>query len=54
MKMQKRFIRNVNDKDYYKYVLNIPPMMVKEAGISEGDELEIKVEKDKLILKKKK
>ena len=54
MKMQKRFIRKVKDKDYYKYVVNVPPMMVREAGIEEGDELEIKAEKDRLVLKKKK
>lgn len=54
MKMQKRFIRKVKDKNYYKYVVNVPPMMVREAGIEEGDELEIKAEKNKLVLKKKK
>ncbi len=54
MKLQKRFLRKYKDKDYYKYVVNVPPMMVREAGIKEGEELEMKVEKGNLVLKKKK
>jgi len=33
MKIQKRFLRKYKDKDYYKYIVNIPPMVLKEAGI---------------------
>lgn len=54
MKIQKRFLRKHKDKDYYKYMVNLPPMAVKEAGIEYGDEVEVKAEKGKIILVKKK
>lgn len=53
MKLQKRFLRKHKDKDYYKYIVNIPPMMVKEAGLGEGDELEVYTKDGKITLKKK-
>ena len=53
MKLQKRFSRNYNKKDYYKYVVNVPAMMVKEAGIKEGEELDVEVKDGKIILKKR-
>ncbi len=52
MKLQKRFLRKHKDKDYYKYVVNIPPMAVKEAGLKYGDELDLKVKDGKITLKK--
>ncbi len=54
MKIQKRFLRKYKDKDYYKYIINIPPMVIKESGLEYGEEVEIKAEKDKIVLKKKK
>jgi len=53
MKIQKRFLRKYKDKDYYKYMVNIPPLVVKEAGLEYGEDIEVKVEKGKIILKKK-
>lgn len=53
MKIQKRFLRKYKDKDYYKYVVNIPPLIIKEAGLEYGEDVEIKVEKGKIVLKKK-
>jgi len=53
MKLQKRFLRKHKDKDYYKYMVNIPPMKIKEAGLEEGDELSIDTKNGKIILKKK-
>jgi len=53
MKIQKRFLRKHNDKDYYKYMVNIPPMILKESGIKYGEEVEIKSENGKIVLKKK-
>jgi len=53
MKIQKRFLRKYKDKDYYKYIINLPPMILKETGLKYGEELEIKTEKGKIILKKK-
>jgi len=54
MKIQKRFLRKYNNKDYYKYMINIPPLILKESGIKYGEEVEIKTEKGKIILEKKK
>lgn len=52
MKIQKRFLRKYNNKDYYKYMVNIPPLILKESGIKYGEEVEIKVENGKIILEK--
>ncbi|MEK6882827.1 MAG: hypothetical protein AABY22_24605, partial [Nanoarchaeota archaeon] len=54
MKLQKRFLRKHKNKDYYKYIVNIPPMAVKEAGLEYGDNLEIEIGKGKILLTKKK
>ncbi|MBS3082179.1 AbrB/MazE/SpoVT family DNA-binding domain-containing protein [Candidatus Pacearchaeota archaeon] len=54
MKLQKRFLRKHKNKDYYKYVINIPPLMVKEAGFEEGEELKVDVKDGKLTIKKTK
>ncbi len=53
MKIQKRFLRKYNNKDYYKYMVNLPPLVLKEAGIKYGEEVEIKAGKGKVILEKK-
>jgi len=53
MKIQKRFLRKYKNKDYYKYIINIPPMVLKEAGLKYGEEVGIEIEKGKIILKKK-
>jgi hypothetical protein len=61
MKIQKRFIRKHKNKDYYKYVVNIPPMILKEAGFdydktskdTKDLEIEVKAEKGKIVIKKK-
>lgn len=53
MKIQKRFLRKYKDKDYYKAIVNIPPMILKEAGLEYGEEIEVKAEKGKIILKHK-
>ena len=52
--MQKRFLRKYKNKDYYKYMVNIPPMMVREAGFKEGEDLDIDVKDGKLTIKRKK
>jgi formylmethanofuran dehydrogenase subunit D len=54
MKIQKRFLRNYNKKDYYKYIVNLPPLVLKESGIDYGEDVEIKSEKGKIIIEKKK
>ena len=54
MKIQKRFLRKYNDKDYYKFMVNIPPSILKESGLEYGEELEIMSENGTIVLKKKK
>ena len=52
MKLQKRFLRKYNNKDYFKFMINLPPESIEEANLKEGDELKIKIEKGKIILEK--
>ena len=54
MKVQKRFSRRYKEKDYYKYIVNIPPLMIQEAGFNDYDLLDVKAVKGKIILEKKK
>ena len=51
-KLQKQVSRKVGKKEYSKYVLIIPENQVKEAGFTEGEELSIKSQKDKIIIEK--
>ncbi len=45
MKLIKHY--TTKDKKYYKYELVIPNKKVEEAGLSEKEELEIEVNKEK-------
>lgn len=53
MKLQKRFLRKYNGKDYYKFMVNIPPELVKEAEFKEGDELIAVCNKGEIRLRRK-
>ena len=50
MKLQKQLSRRVENKDYPKYVVTIPPKQVEEAGWKEGTELEAIVKDGKIVL----
>ncbi|MEK6880469.1 MAG: hypothetical protein AABY22_12710 [Nanoarchaeota archaeon] len=52
MKIIRERSRTYKGKDYYKYKVNIPEVFLLNAEINVGDELDIEVEKHKLILKK--
>ncbi|MFW5847098.1 MAG: hypothetical protein ACOCUU_02990 [Nanoarchaeota archaeon] len=54
MKLQKRFLRKHKNKNYYKCVVNIPPMVLKEAGLDYGEDVEVKVRNGKIIIEKEK
>lgn len=54
MKLQKQLSKRTKEKDYYRYVLNVPPMIIREAGFGEGEELDIEVIKGKVTFKQKK
>lgn len=53
MKLQKQLSRKVGNKEYAKWVAVIPPKIVKEARLKEGEELDIDVKSGKVIISKK-
>ena len=53
MKLQKRFLREVNKKKYYKFMINIPPEIIEKAKLKEGDELEARVKGEEVRLRRK-
>ena len=53
MKLQKQLSRKSGDKIYPKYVTVIPPKIIEEAGLKEGQELKVKVVNGKIVLEKK-
>lgn len=52
MIIQKQLSNKRKKKTYYKYLVVIPPMKVKESGL-EGYELEAEVKDGEIKLKKK-
>lgn len=54
MKLQKRFNRKVGDKEYSKWVVTLPPEIVDSVGWKQGDELEVDMKDDKVVIKRKK
>ena len=53
MKLQKQLSRKVGGIVYPKYVVVIPPKIVKQAKLKDNEELEIEIKDKKLILKSK-
>lgn len=54
MKIQKQISDKRKNKTYYKYVVVIKEKVLKEAGLKEGDELEVEVKrKGEMRLRKK-
>ena len=53
MKLQKRFLIEVNGKKYYKYLVQITPEVIEEANFNAGDELGVEVKKGEVRLKRK-
>lgn len=45
--------REYKGKPYYKYRINIPEGVLKDAGFKEGDELVAKVKRGEIKLRKK-
>ena len=54
MKLQKQLSRKVDDKEYPKYVVTIPPKRIEEVGWKEGTELIAVVEEGTIVLRPKK
>jgi bifunctional DNA-binding transcriptional regulator/antitoxin component of YhaV-PrlF toxin-antitoxin module len=53
MQLQKRLSRAYKGKDYPKWIVTIPPKLIKLLGWKEGQELEANIELGRLILNKK-
>jgi bifunctional DNA-binding transcriptional regulator/antitoxin component of YhaV-PrlF toxin-antitoxin module len=53
MQLQKQNSRVYKGKEYSKYVIVIPPKDVERLGWNEKDELELTIDKDKLIIERK-
>jgi len=53
MILQRRFLRKVNGKSYYKFMVQIKPENIRDAGFEEGEDLEVEIKKGEIILKKK-
>ena len=53
MKVLRERSRTYKGKNYYKYKVNIPEVFLLNAKMKVGDELEVNVENETLILKKK-
>jgi len=54
MKLQKQLSRKVNEKEYPKWVVTIPPSEVEKLRWREGQELNSEIVNGKLVLKPKK
>ncbi len=53
MQLQKRLSREYKGKSYMKWIITIPPAIIKALGWKEGQTLEANPESGKLVLKKK-
>ncbi len=52
MKILKVKSRNYRGKSYFKYRVNVPESVLKEAGFKVGDEIDVEVKKGEIRLKK--
>ncbi len=52
MRLQKQLNRVVDDKEYPKYLLVIPPEAVEQLAWKAGEELEHEVKNESLIVRK--
>lgn len=52
MYLQKQLSRRIGDVKYAKYVIVIPPSIVKELKWKDGEELESEIKGNKLIIEK--
>jgi len=53
MKLQKQLSRKVGNTKYAKWVVIIPPEVIKETGWAEGEELEALLKNNRVVLKSK-
>ena len=53
MRLQKQMSRKIGNTEYAKWVLVIPPKIIEEAQLKEGQDLDVKVKSGKIVLEKK-
>ncbi len=53
MRLQKQLSRKVGDVEYAKWVLVVPPSIIEELKWKEGQELEVEIKDDKILIKRK-
>jgi bifunctional DNA-binding transcriptional regulator/antitoxin component of YhaV-PrlF toxin-antitoxin module len=51
MKLQKQLSRKVKDVEYAKWVLVIPPNIIEKLKWKEGQELEVEIKENSLVVK---
>jgi len=54
VRLQKQKTRVVNGKEYFRWSVVIPPKRVAELGWNEGTELESRIKKGRLVLRRAK
>ncbi len=52
MKLIKQKGRNYKDKEYFKYIVVIPNKILEKLNWKGGENLDVKVKRDKLIIEK--
>jgi len=53
MQIQKQLGKKVGNKVYPKYVVVIPPKIIEESGLKEGELLDVEAKKGEIRLRKK-
>jgi len=53
MRLQKQLSRKVGEVEYAKWVVVVPPRMIKELKWKEGQEIDAEIKENKLVIKKK-
>ncbi|MEK6935931.1 MAG: AbrB/MazE/SpoVT family DNA-binding domain-containing protein [Nanoarchaeota archaeon] len=53
MQIQKQLGKKVGNKVYPKYVIVIPPEIIEQSGLKEGEKLEAEVKKGEIKLRRK-
>lgn len=51
-KLQKQLSRKVGDREYTKYVTVIPQKIIEDSGLKDGDNLDIRLSKGKIVIEK--
>jgi hypothetical protein len=54
VRLQRHKTRRVKGKDYFRWMVVIPPKSVEELGWKEGMELETRMKKGRLVLRRAK